>query len=575
MAAAPSPPASKRRPLLDQAIAALSPGWALAREKARLRLEGMAAQQRLYHAAATSGRNAGWTPLSRSADDEIGEAAGQLRDGARYLEQNNPYVANLIRKMGENMGGMNLKVRSRDKAGRKRVTDAFGRWGKRSAFYGETNFTGQVTQAWRALERDGEVLVVAVIDDGPEPRRLAALPPDQAVAPLRLQVVEIDQVDASRDTFVTGGDADGSRVLRGVRYDRQGRKLGWWLIPNPPGSARGSVKPESIFVPAERVAHLYDPNRPSQSRGVTGMSSGMLTIKDLDLWNEAVLVLMQIKSCLTAWITTDDGERTLSGAKKDASGRLIETFSPGTVNYLAPGESAMVADPGSISGFDEFWYVQLRAFCASRGIPYEVVTGDLSKFNFMSSRYGDIQWQKTLKHRRETILIPQLLDKVWLWWSEASVRTGIFALPVDAQAEWHPDKPVSVQPLDDANEEGIRLRNGTLLPQDALAARGIDWEDFIDQYVEFLDRLEDAREGGIPFDSLPIFSQRTGAPRFTTAPNPGQGDQAAAAPPGGDADGSGDGDAQAPNPPPNGAGELERALLMAAHARGRFVSTGR
>ena len=81
----------------------------------------------------------------------------------------------------------------------------------------------------------------------------------------------------------------------------------------------------------------------------------------------------KIEACFAAFITGADDEETLGSAATDADGRRVESFEPGTIEYLAPGKDVKFATPSHAGGYGEYMRVQLHAIAAGVGLTYELL----------------------------------------------------------------------------------------------------------------------------------------------------------------------------------------------------------
>jgi capsid protein len=80
---------------------------------------------------------------------------------------------------------------------------------------------------------------------------------------MQLQVLEIDWLDSSKN-----GTVGGNTIINGVEYTPLGKVSAYWLFDQHPGEMVGTMrKSASRAVPADRVIHLYNPERPGQGRG--------------------------------------------------------------------------------------------------------------------------------------------------------------------------------------------------------------------------------------------------------------------------------------------------------------------
>jgi lambda family phage portal protein len=444
---------------LDRLVMALSPRAGLRRLEARVRADGLAQLRRAYQGADVGRRTQGWVTLGGSADAEIYGARGWLKNRARDLERNNPWAPQAIKRVAASIGGMTPRMQARTPELSRLATDLFLRWWKRADAYGVGNFGSLERSVLRALVRDGGVLA----------QRALVSPRDMEI-PLQIRLLEVDHLDATRDVL----RADGGRVENGKEFDARGRRVRYHLFPVHPGAVLGGTQTVSVPVPASEILHVYEALRPGQQEGVTWLAPAILKLRDLDLLDEAVLVAKQMQACLALFVTRNDPEATLTGAKKLAAERLVEGFSPGMTAYLDQGEQVTVHEPKGSPAEEALWTVQLRAVAAAVGMPYELLTGDLTKVSFSGGRMGNIPWNQRKAEVQDEILVPQFLDPVSEWWVEIAKAVGRLPAEEDFNIVWAPARAESIQPMEDAQEEHLRLRNGTLTLFDALARRGYD-----------------------------------------------------------------------------------------------------
>ncbi|MDT9136289.1 phage portal protein, partial [Escherichia coli] len=74
----------------------------------------------------------------------------------------------------------------------------------------------------------------------------------------------------------------------------------------------------------------------------------------------------------------------------------LDYVEPGTFQYLRSGEEVTFSSPPSVEGYGEYTKVSLRAIAAGLGVPYEVLTGDLSEVSFISGRLGRLEYRDTV-----------------------------------------------------------------------------------------------------------------------------------------------------------------------------------
>lgn len=315
---------------------------------------------------------------------------------------------------------------------------------------------------------------------------------------LQLQVLEPDHLDSTRD----GTFRDGSRVHQGIQYGPDGKRQGYWLYNDHPGAIGGRggvIGQESVFNPAENVAHIYRQDRPGQQRGVSWFAPVLMPLSDLADYQDASLMRQKIASCFTAFRTRQDG-----GPATDAE-ELGETLSPGLIQELSPGEEIVFADPPSVAEFDPFTKTILRSVAAGMGITYEALTGDLSGVNFSSARMGRMEMDRNVEAWQWNVLIPQMMHPVGRWfqqsWSAASpALLSSTKIPqiMSSRVEWVPPHRILVDPAREISALRDAVRAGFTSRSGVQRQLGFDPERLLEEQVA--DRKQAARLG-LVFDS--------------------------------------------------------------------------
>ena len=393
---------------LDRAIAAFAPGWAVSRAQARLALDSI----RAYEAASTGRRTSGWNAPSTGANLELATGFDRVRARARDMVRNNEYAASAVRRMTTALVGTGIQISPADKAER----EAFLAWANSTEPdpARRLNLAGIIRLAVRSWREGGEALI----------RRRTRRAADGLSVPLQLQLLEGDHIDSSR----LAADATGFTLL-GIKHDPIGGRTGYWLFSEHPGEnwpLRSSLT--SALVPATEVIHLFDAERIGQVRGMSSLGVGLLRLRDVADFELAVQLRKKVEACFSAFVHTDDPAMSVAGVSLDpndqSAGRRRDKLAPGIITYLKGGESVTFGAPPTSTNEDAFTAQQLRAFAAGVGIPYEVLTGDLSKTNFSSNRLGLIEYRLLIEELQWLVLVPQVIAPIRQWWREAYQAAG-------------------------------------------------------------------------------------------------------------------------------------------------------
>jgi capsid protein len=231
---------------LDQAIAAVAPGWGVNRAAARRVLDEL----RSYDGAMLGRRGGNWNPTNASANAAIKGSLARLRARAREVSRNT-WWGNRIKSVfvAHSVGTGITPICKASPAAAK----LWKEWGKRCDAEGQLNIDGLIALAVGTIYESGEVL----------PRIVPVTRPD-LVVPIELQLLEPDHLDGTRDGIATDAITD-----QGIIYNAKGKRSGYWLLPNHPG-ATGllGARQASVKVGAGEILHVYRKERIGQGRGV-------------------------------------------------------------------------------------------------------------------------------------------------------------------------------------------------------------------------------------------------------------------------------------------------------------------
>ncbi|MBF0187087.1 MAG: phage portal protein [Magnetococcales bacterium] len=425
----------------------------------------MGVLQRSYEGAKTGRRTDGWITAGSDANAEIMTASTRLRDRARDLVRNNAYAAKAVSALASNLVGSGIIPRARadDDALAKQTDALWERFTHTCDADGLTDFHGLQSLVTSTMVESGECLVRIKHQPVQNQEKIGT-----NSVPLTLQVLEPDHLDSSRDRDLPTG----SFIQQGIEFDASGQRVAYWLFPRHPGAAGSlsSAVAQSVRVPAEQVLHIFDRLRPGQIRGVTWFAPAILKLRDLDEYDEAELVRKKIEACFVAFVLNADDAETLGDAR-DASGRRIESFEPGMVEYLPAGKDVRFGQPSSTAGYSEYMRVQLHAVAAAVGLTYELLTGDLSQVNYSSIRAGLLEFRRRIDALQRQILIPMLCRPVWQRFVATAQASGLLGNG-EISAEWTPPRFEAVDPMKDVQAEMLAVRAGFMPLKEAIARQG-------------------------------------------------------------------------------------------------------
>lgn len=500
--------------ILEKIIASVSPEAGLRRAVAKAKLNLLSGSVRSYDAAKTGSRTDGWTSVSgSSANSEIAPQLPRIRERSRDLVRNNPYAAKAVNVLVNNIVGAGIVPEAKSGTDRQQsaTEDAWNDWAEVADADGMLDFYGIQALVMRTVVESGECLVRF------RARRLS----DGLAVPFQLQVLEPEFIDTGRQ-----GTSSSGYTIDGIEFDNLGRRTAYWLFNRHPGDNRAMMVTgiTSSRVPAEDVLHIFDKIRPGQDRGVPWFAPTILRMWDLATYDEAELMRKRVEACIAAFVEQEAGGdirplgKIANGTNTDGTSGTTrrESFEPGMIEYMRPGESVEFNNPQGTGGYAEYMGVQLHAIAAGIGVTYEQMTGDLSGVNYSSYRAGHLEIRSSMERHRWQMMINQFCAPVWRRFMTVGFAAGVLRQP-NVRAEWVAPPWPSIDPEKDANAALLEMRVGGITLRDYLTSKGKDFNDWLAETIATNKALDDA---GIVLDSDPRNRARNGNAIGTTGGTP-------------------------------------------------------
>lgn len=472
--------------MFDRLIAAISPKMAFEREAYRTGLAEMQGE-RAYAAAARGRKTADWRTTNGSANQELITDLPTLRSRHSQMIRDNPYVKSAHRNLVANIVGTGIEARA---VHPDPVVQA-----EAQAIFSAVALEPMDVEGVEDFYGEQKLGVAAMIERGdsislyhPEGRE-----PDRVV-----EQMEGDQIDGAQNRRLQNG----GRIVAGVQYDARGRREGFHILDHHPGDQIAWLGTTSRFVPARDVDHVFERVRIGQARGVPWFHAGLLTVRNVSDTEEAIRIRKRVESCLTVFRKAGEGNTPsrLGTTTTQTEGPAWERISPGTVINGKPGESIEVINPSTSGDGDGFLRGQMMAASAGFGVPYHVVTGDVSQANYSSLRASMVVFWALLDDWVFNTVVPrQCNPRFRRIMRREAVRRGNAKL-LEVRAEWTPPKRSWVDPLKDITAEIMEARSFPGGLNAAMAARGRDLRQALAEQADInalIDQL------GLALDSDP------------------------------------------------------------------------
>lgn len=433
----------------------------------------------VYEAGAQTRRTSGWRSPSITPNDAILGVLTTIRNRTREATRNNGYAKAVSDTFVSEMIGTGIKPLSKaeDNDFRSAVQVAWELWCDESDADGILDFYGQQAQATRAWFEGGEVFIRL------RPRLLS----DGLRVPLQLQVIEPELCPHTYNTVLPSGN----RVRAGIEFNAIGRRVAYWFHPSRPGDLVDFDSSQLRRVPAEFVIHMFEPLRPGQLRGIPDLTQSLVLLKNIDKLIDAKLLRELLMNLWAVFIKPHAGDADnsvdpLTGLALDTSeDKPTITLEPGTIQELAAGEELQFASPPALdNNFNDFVRYELRAAMVGAGVPYEMVTGDLTGLNDRVVRVILNKFRRRLQRGQHQVVAFQFCRRVWTAWMDRGFVSGTLPLPSSYATDkapwlasrWIPQGWPYIHPLQDVQAAEKRMRSGLTSRSGEVSELGEDAE---------------------------------------------------------------------------------------------------
>lgn len=458
-----------------------------------------------------------WRATGASADAELFSDHSLLRNRTRQMRRDDTYASTAGRQIVTHLvaDGITVQAMHSDPDTANRAQDIWDGWAA-SKVDGEDDFYGVQKKAVSGMI-DGESLITWSSIGG-EPDAM-------------LHVLEGDYLDTYRNERLP----DGGKIVAGVEFDQNGLRVAYWMFPNHPGDIfgwAGGLVRASQRVDARDVDHLFEPLRPGQTRGVPWMYAAMRTLRDVSEIEQSIQVKKRVEACLAVFRRPGESSvgSPLGEQAAQANTSNWETLRPGMIIQGQAGETIDVVNPSQSGDGDGFLRGKKMAAAAAIGVPYHLMTGDVTNANYSSLRADIVPFYERLDDITFNVLVPRLCDPAFY----RRMRSAALKLQqpklLEVRTEWTPSPRPWVDPLKEMQAEKMEMRS---IPGEfvrAMTRRGLNWRKEIALQAEVNAALDANR---IAMDSdprridglgaiqaaAPYLSSKGGDPAETVKPN--------------------------------------------------------
>lgn len=464
----------------------------MARKKRSNRLQAKTDIKARYDAAGHGRRLAGWVTPASGPNRAI-SGLQTVRNRSRDVTRNEWSGAAQTRIWTTSLVGTGIipRLRTKNKALKAKFAKLWREAVKTLDADGVLDFYGMQALGVRSWFSGGEFFLRL------RPRRLD----DGLVVPMQVQMLESEMCPLL-DADSYPGLPSGNFIRQGVEFNRIGRRVAYWFFRAHPGDSAPPTlnASELVRIPAEQVAHVFEPLRPGQIRGVPEMAPVITKLRNVGDFDDNVLERQKLANLYAMFVI-----RPLPSGANDTMTGLpfvgnaadpIAGLEPGISQELLPGEDVRFSEPPDAgTNYADFMRTQHLGVTAASGTPYELATGDIRDISDRTLRIVINEFRRLCEQRQWLIFIPQMCQTVLGWWANHAYIAG--QLSQDEVAEvldtvrWSPQAWAYIHPVQDVQAKQLEVQAGFRSRSGVISDMGDDPEEIDDERAEDKAREEE------------------------------------------------------------------------------------
>ncbi|MGI0118305.1 phage portal protein [Zooshikella sp. RANM57] len=259
--------------------------------------------------------------------------------------------------------------------------------------------------------------------------------------------------------------ADTQHLRAGVELGNRGQAMAYHIRCAHPGDVDLALD-AYIWKKVKRrkpwgrlqVLHVFEPERPDQTRGINVFVSTLRNLKMLEQFQDATLQNAIVNAMYAAVIQSEFDPQTVlaalgGGEPNNGSQNTLNSYMHAVQSYhqgannihyngariphLFPNEKLELKTAKSNPYFENFEDTLLRHIAASLNISFEQLSRDFSKTNYSSARASMLEsWKFFLSVRH--IIPARFCQQIYALWLEEMINKGVIELPGNANFYQNP-----------------------------------------------------------------------------------------------------------------------------------------
>lgn len=442
-----------------------------------------------YDAAGRGRRLAGWTPPSSGPNAALA-GLQTIRNRARDSVRNDWASESSVQKWSTSLIGIGITPRFKRikaRARKQEIVDLWADFVRDADADGVLDLYGMQTLVVRSWLDGGEVFA----------RRRRRFEDEGFAVPMQVQLLEAEMLPLL-DADQYQGLPTGHVIRSGIELNRRGRRVAYWFYKEHPGDQKGAQNIGAdalVRVLASDVAHIYEPKRPGQLRGVSVLAPVLAHLRNiadyegntLERQKLANLWVIFLKQTLPNFDPTDPANGELTGLPFDTDdgGQPLLPLAPGLIQTLNPGEEAQFANPPEAgTTYSDYMRTSHLGTAAGAGLPYELMAGDLREISDRTLRVAINEFRRFAEQRQWQIVIPMFCQRVIDWFVDAAVLVGKIGMDEAndvRRVEHAPHGWEYIHPVQDPQGKKLEVEAGFRSRSSVIGARGDDPDEVDDE----------------------------------------------------------------------------------------------
>lgn len=345
---------------------------------------------------------------------------------------------------------------------REALESAFSQWSEDVDITGSgIDLAGFLSSAVRSIVSSGEAVIQLVTTERGE---------------LRLRLLNSEQLDAARTRELE----DMTKIVAGVEFSPRGKIVAYHVYETQP-DLFVSMQWAPIRIPAEDLLHVFEAVVPGQVRGVSWYAPVLTTILQIDQLQDALLARANTAALFGGFVSDPSNTSGLADGTRDPAQLSLE---PGVLRILPPDCSITFPTMPDSGNAPDLLKHLLRSVAAGSGLPFELLTGDLSNTNYSSAKLGLESFKRRCIALRESLIVARLLRPVWKRFVTLEILSGRLQAPDFERdptayfaASFLFSSWASLDPLKDATADIALINAGVRSRIEVISSRGRDPDD--------------------------------------------------------------------------------------------------